>query len=187
MKKRFTVSAILFLSIIILVLTPVFAITFNDAPRHVVKVPERLVKTVVLESTPTQVEVQSVETKKHDFTEKEVALLERLVHAEAEGEPFIGKVAVANVVLNRIKSDKYPNTMNDVIYQKRQFSPISDGRINNTPSEESKFAVKMALEGYLAIPEDVGFFYEPNSAQTHWIGQNKELYGIIGHHHFYYE
>ncbi|MFP3498476.1 cell wall hydrolase, partial [Pseudomonas sp. SIMBA_059] len=69
-------------------------------------------------------------------------LLTRIVHAEAEGESHEGKVAVALVVLNRVDSKDFPNTITDVIYQKGQFSPVSNGRINTiTPTNASVVAV----------------------------------------------
>ena len=75
-------------------------------------------------------------------------LLARLVHGEARGEPYIGKVAVAAVVLNRVKSSSFPNTVAGVIYQKGAFDAVSDGQINMSPDSTSKKAAQDALNGW---------------------------------------
>lgn len=70
-------------------------------------------------------------------------LLARLVHGEARGEPYSGQVAVAAVVLNRVKSSSFPNTIAGVIYQKGAFDVVSDGQINMSPDSTSKKLLKM--------------------------------------------
>ena len=75
-------------------------------------------------------------------------LLARLVHGEARGEPYTGKVAVAAVVLNRVKSSSFPNTVAGVIYQKGAFDAVSDGQINMSPDSTSKKAAQDALNGW---------------------------------------
>lgn len=91
---------------------------------------------------------------------REIALLEKLVEAEAGAEPYEGKVAVANVVFNRIKSKEFPNTITDVIYQKNQFEPVVTGMIYRmNPSSESKKAVKHALHGEKVINSDIVNFW----------------------------
>ena len=72
------------------------------------------------------------------YSSSDVTLLARLVYAEARGEPYKGQVAVAAVVLNRVRSSEFPNTIAGVIYQKNAFSCVSDGQINLTPNAESK-------------------------------------------------
>lgn len=75
-------------------------------------------------------------------------ILERIVEAEAGGENFTGRVLVANVVLNRVKSKKFPSTIKKVVFAHRQFSPISDGRYYTVKvSKKTKRAVKAALNG----------------------------------------
>lgn len=77
------------------------------------------------------------------YNESETYLLGRLVHGEARGEPYVGKVAVAAVVLNRVKSPSFPNTISGVIYQSGAFDAVSDGQINLTPDEDSLRAAAM--------------------------------------------
>lgn len=91
---------------------------------------------------------------------EEIQLLENLVECEAGAEPYAGKVAVANVVFNRVKSKKFPNTIHDVIYQKNQFEPVVTGMIyNRTASADSKRAVREALQGKKVIGSDIMNFW----------------------------
>ena len=75
-------------------------------------------------------------------------LLSRLVYGEARGEQYIGQVAVAAVVLNRVKSSNFPNTVAGVIYQSGAFDVVSDGQINLTPNQTAKSAAQDALNGW---------------------------------------
>ena len=92
-----------------------------------------------------------------------VNLLARVVYGEARGEPYTGQVAVAAVVLNRVKSSKFPNTISGVVYQSGAFDAVSDGQINMTPDETAKKAAQDALNGwdpsYGAI-----YYFNPNTA-----------------------
>ena len=122
------------------------------------------------------------------YAEDEVYWLSRIIHAESGAEPFDGKVAVGNVVLNRVKSKQYPNTIYGVIFDRRygtQFSPVSYGTIYNTPSAESVIAAKICLEGY-TLSEDILFFMNPRLATTNWIAENRPYAFTIGRHDFYY-
>ena len=90
----------------------------------------------------------------------EVDLLERLVECEAGAEPFEGKIAVANVIQNRIKSKEFPNTIHDIIYQGIQFEPVVTGMIHNrTASADSKRAVKEALKGARVVDSNILNFW----------------------------
>lgn len=116
------------------------------------------------------------------ITDHEQDLLARLVHAEAKGEPYAGKIAVALVVLNRVKSDKFPDTIQEVIYEERQFEPVENGSINQPANEESKKAVKeaIALEG-----QDNGslFFFNPEKTNSKWL-RTRTVTTVIGNHRF---
>lgn len=95
----------------------------------------------------------------------DIDLLARLVRAEAEGEPYEGQVAVAAVVLNRLKSPLFPSTVRGVIYEARQFDTVSNGRIS-TPAEEIHIrAVRDALSG--ADPSDGAlYFFSPEGTKS---------------------
>lgn len=120
------------------------------------------------------------------ITEEEIELFQRLVEAEAGSEPFLGKVAVAAVVINRVLSPGFPDTVREVIYEPRQFQPVTNGRINRVkPSEESIAAVYAALSGVDPLRGSL-FFYNPTISDP-VLGEwhtTREPTGIIGQHHF---
>ncbi|MBO5315387.1 MAG: cell wall hydrolase [Clostridia bacterium] len=121
------------------------------------------------------------------YREDEVFWLARIIHAESRGEPLFGKIAVGDVVLNRVKSSAYPNTIYGVIFDRKygvQFSPILDGSIYNTPDFNSILAAKICLDGYMISP-DVLFFLEPSHSTSSWIPKNRQYLFTIGSHDFY--
>lgn len=116
------------------------------------------------------------------LNEGEKDLLARLVEAEAKGESYAGKVAVATVVLNRIESDIFPDTLYNVIYDGYQFSPVLNGTIEQPAGEESKRAVEEALD-YQGYDRESIFFYNPDKAQSDYLSK-KEVTTVIGNHVF---
>lgn len=122
------------------------------------------------------------------ISEEERRLLAQLVEAEAGGESLIGKIAVVNVVLNRVNDKDFPNTITEVIMQKGQFTPVATGRINNSPSEESMLAVKKAIdEGYRVFGPNIVYFCNKKIATNRWMIENKKEAITIGSHTFYYK
>ena len=122
------------------------------------------------------------------YKSDEVLWLSRIIEAEAGGESFEGKIAVGNVVLNRVKSPLYPNTIYQVIFDFKhgiQFTPAYTGTIYNTPSTDSVIAAKVCLDGYEIAP-GVLFFFNPRIATSSWISQNRPYAMTIGNHDFYY-
>ena len=111
-----------------------------------------------------------------------VNLLARVVYGEARGEPYTGQVAVAAVVLNRVKSSKFPNTISGVIYQNGAFDAVADGQINMTPDATAKKAAQDALNGwdpsYGAI-----YYFNPSTATNKWIW-SRPMTVTIGKHRF---
>ena len=109
-------------------------------------------------------------------------LLSRLVYGEARGEPYSGQVAVAAVVLNRVKSSSFPNTVSGVIYQGGAFDVVSDGQINLTPDSTAKKAAQDAINGwdpsYGAI-----YYFNPSTATNKWIW-SRPMTVTIGKHRF---
>ena len=121
------------------------------------------------------------------YREDEVFWLGRIIHAEAEGEPLLGKIAVGNVVLNRVKSAYYPNTIYGVIFDRKygvQFSPILNGTIYNTPNFNSTLAAKICLEGF-DVSDGAFFFLAPHLATSSWIPKSREYAFTISNHDFY--
>lgn len=119
------------------------------------------------------------------FNDSEIDLLYRLVEAEAGGESIQGRIAVANVVLNRIKSDNYPDTIHDVIYQRNQFEVVNIGTIDTKiPSEETIDAVNRALAGEKVVPDSVVMFWATYLDKSHAIWRHADIVTTIGVHHF---
>lgn len=111
-----------------------------------------------------------------------VNLLARVVYGEARGEPYTGQVAVAAVVLNRVKSSKFPNSISGVVYQNGAFDAVADGQINMTPDATAKKAAQDALNGwdpsYGAI-----YYFNPSTATNKWIW-SRPMTVTIGKHRF---
>ena len=109
-------------------------------------------------------------------------LLSKLVYAEARGESYKGQVAVAAVVLNRVESSSFPNTISGVIYQSGAFSCVSNGSINNTPDSTAIRAALDALNGW----DPTGgclYYYNPRKTDDEWI-RTRTVKTVIGNHYF---
>lgn len=121
------------------------------------------------------------------YRSDDVYWLSRIISAESKGEPFRGQIAVGNVVLNRVRSKSYPNTIYGVIFDRKhgtQFSPVSFGTIYQKPSESAVIAAKICLEGY-SISDTALFFVNPRLATSSWIQKNRPYAFTIGNHDFY--
>ena len=109
-------------------------------------------------------------------------LLAKLVYAEARGETYKGQVAVAAVVLNRVRSSSFPNTISGVIYQTNAFSCVNNGSINNTPDSSCIRAARDAMNGW----DPTGgclYYYNPKTASDNWI-RSRTVKTVIGNHSF---
>ncbi|MFZ5975259.1 MAG: spore cortex-lytic enzyme [Bacillota bacterium] len=111
-----------------------------------------------------------------------VYLLAQLVHGEARGEPYTGKVAVAAVVLNRVDSAQFPNSVAGVIYQPGAFSVVADGQINLAPDADSLKAARDALNGW--DPSNGCLFYYNPAKTTNKYMLSKPVLLVIGSHRF---
>ena len=121
------------------------------------------------------------------YTDDEIYWLSKIIHAESRGEPMRGKIAVGNVILNRVASKEYPNTIYGVIFDRKhgvQFSPVLDGSIYHTPYGDSVIAAKRALSGENVAGPSL-FFLNPITATNHWIPNSRPFYTAIANHHFY--
>lgn len=111
-----------------------------------------------------------------------VNLLARLIYGEARGEPYTGQVAVGAVVMNRVKSSSFPNSISGVIYQSGSFDAVRDGQINLTPDATAKKAAQDAINGwdpsYGAI-----YYFNPATATNKWIW-SRPMTITIGRHRF---
>lgn len=116
------------------------------------------------------------------YSDSDITLLARLIYGEARGESYTGQVAVGAVVLNRVKSASFPNTIAGVIYQPYAFTAVSDGQINLSPNETARKAAIAAMNGwdpsYGAI-----YYYNPSTATSSWIF-SRQTTVVIGDHVF---
>ena len=112
----------------------------------------------------------------------ELTLLARVVYGEARGEPYTGQVAVAAVVLNRVKSSSFPNTIAGVVYQSGAFDCVSDGQINLTPNQSAYSAARDALNGWDPTYGCL-FYYNPKTATSKWM-LSRTVKLSIGNHNF---
>ena len=140
--------------------------------------------TVVMQKDGHSVDMSLVDTS---YTENDLNWLAKIVHAEAQGESDEGKTGVANVVLNRVESSEFPNTVYDVVFDRQygvQFTPIANGAIYNDPARESYAAAKKALKGENVVGDSL-YFCNPAISTNFWIMNNRTFYKTIGKHDFY--
>ncbi|NBD27445.1 cell wall hydrolase [Paenibacillus glycinis] len=117
------------------------------------------------------------------FTESDLMLLAKITMVEAGYEPFEGQLALANVILNRVKDPKFPDTIHDVIYSGRQFPPAHNGLLDKSkPNASSLRAAKDALNGRNNIKDAVYFFNPEVSRGPYW--SSLDEIATIGHHRF---
>ncbi len=113
---------------------------------------------------------------------EDITLIARAVHGESRGEPYIGKVAVAAVILNRVEHPSFPNTIAGVIYQPGAFTAVSDGQINLSPDNESLKAARDAINGWDPT-YGCRYYWNPATATSKWIW-SREVVIKIGKHWF---
>lgn len=109
-------------------------------------------------------------------------LLARVIYGEARGEPYTGQVAVGAVVLNRVRSSSFPNTISGVVYQSGAFDAVRDGQINLTPNSTAKKAAQDALNGWDPSYGAV-YYFNPATATNKWIW-SRPMTVTIGNHRF---
>lgn len=116
------------------------------------------------------------------ITNEELLLLSKLITGEARGESYEGQLAVAAVVVNRVRDSRFPDNIKDVIYQKNAFSVVKDGSINIKPTESAYKAAQEALYGEDPTNHAI-YFWNPDIATCKWI-QTLNPYMRIGNHVF---
>ena len=129
----------------------------------------------------------SVTSAHADYDAEDLYWLSRIIHAESRGESLEGQIAVGNVVLNRVKSKEFPNTVSGVIFDRRhavQFEPVANGTLYQTPNTQSVEAAKRALDGESVVGNAL-YFYAPALSQGTWINANRVYHMTIGCHRFY--
>lgn len=116
------------------------------------------------------------------FSEADVYLLARTIYAEGRGEPYTGQVAIGAVIMNRIRSKSFPNTVSGVVYQKNAFTAVSDGQINLTPNDTAMKAARDAINGWDPSGGAL-YYYNPAVATSAWIFDRQTI-TVIGKHVF---
>ena len=114
------------------------------------------------------------------YSNSDVTLLARLIYGEARGESYVGQVAVGAVVMNRIKSSSFPNTMSGVIYQRYAFTAVDDGQINLTPNDTAKKAAQDAMNGWDPTYGAI-YYYNPKTATSAWKFSRQTTVNIGNH------
>lgn len=100
------------------------------------------------------------------YNADDVDRLSHIIYAEAGNQPLAGMIGVGAVVMNRVSSDRFPNTIEEVLYAPGQFDPVSNGSINLKPNAQSVIAAHLALEGYNTVGDSV-FFHNPGSSTSY--------------------
>ncbi|MDR7857578.1 spore cortex-lytic enzyme [Tissierella sp.] len=131
-------------------------------------------KALGMATTSTTASTQGVNRSADEY------LLARTIHGEARGEPYVGKVAVAAVVLNRTRSQSFPNTVAGVVYQPLAFTAVADGQINLTPNKDSIKAARDALNGWDPTYGCL-YYWNPATATSKWIWSRKVMLKIGKH------
>ena len=121
------------------------------------------------------------------YTEEDLYWLSRVISAESQGESLYGQIAVGNVVLNRVASPEFPNTIKSVVFDTKnaiQFEPTANGTIYLEPTEKSILAAQLVLHGANSV-DNCMYFFNPTLSQGTWIRENRTYYTTIGCHRFY--
>ncbi len=129
----------------------------------------------------------AAEAEQGAYDEETLYWLSRVISAESRGEPLEGQIAVGNVVLNRVKSPQFPDTVYGVVFDRQngtQFEPVDNGTIYDDPAPLSVVAAKLVLEGADTAGESL-YFFAPALSQGTWIVSNRPYFCTIGCHQFY--
>lgn len=159
-------------------------ITLTDLERlnPQIKNPDWIYPKDVIKTTPTTQDVANPPAVVKSYADADLDLLSRLVEAEAGGEPYEGKVAVAEVVMNRVAAH-WGSSIRAVIYQPGQFSPVANGMINHPASADSIRAAKEVLSTYTGNPNGALYYYAPSKTSNSWIRTRQVLF-VIGNQVF---
>ena len=125
--------------------------------------------------------------KTADYDGEDLYWLARIISAESRGEPLAGQIAVGNVVLNRVKSSSFPNSVKEVVFDDRyaiQFEPVANGTVYDRPTESALLAAKLCLEGASTAGDSL-YFFAPALSAGSWIRSSRTYYTTIGCHRFY--
>lgn len=152
-----------------------YGITVSDLKNH-----NRLVDDLIVPGQPLRIPAPE---RQEDLSETDIFWLVRVISAESRGEPLLGQVAVGAVVLNRVRSEQFPNDIKGVVFQKNQFSVVDDGSIYRAPVSSAYTAARLALRGCDPTNGSL-YFYNPRLvSSTNWI-RSRTAVTTIGRHLF---
>jgi N-acetylmuramoyl-L-alanine amidase len=114
------------------------------------------------------------------YSENDIKLMSNAVYGESRGEPYIGQVAVASVIINRVESASFPDTVSGVIFEPRAFTAVADGQIYLTPNKQARKAVMDALNGWDPTGEAL-YYFNPDTATSGWIWGRPQIKKIGKH------
>src|SRR5699024_6798130 len=114
------------------------------------------------------------------YSENDIRLLANAVYGESRGEPYVGQVAVAAVILNRVESNLFPNTASGVIFEPRAFTAVADGQIWLSPNDTAKRAVLDAINGWDPSGNAL-YYFNPETATSSWIWSRPQIKKIGKH------
>ena len=137
------------------------------------------------ESQPTQETEDSHDYMSYDWSSDDAYLLAKIAMAEAEGEDTEGKASVVMVVLNRVYSDEFPDTIYDVIYQKQQFSPVSNGRFDKIEPNEDCYKALDMIQLDKWNESEGALYFESEGCTDNWHSRHLEYLFTHGGHRFY--
>ena len=157
-------------------------VNYYNQPRVVMAAQEAIEKTTLPQPQPEKEYTSAIHSR--DWDAEESQMLMKLAMAEAEGESVEGKALVMLVVLNRVWSDDFPGTIEEVIFQPKQFSPVTEGgRYYTTePNEECREALELVMNGW---DESGGALYFESCEGGSWHSENLEYLFQEGNHKFY--
>lgn len=127
------------------------------------------------------------ELSREEQIHEDLYWLSRIISAESRGEPLAGQIAVGNVILNRVDSGEYPDSVKEVIFDRTygvQFTPTVNGAIERDPEPCSILAAVLALNGANTAGDSL-YFFSPSQSAGSWITANRPYYTTIGGHQFY--
>lgn len=125
--------------------------------------------------------------EEQSWTEEDFYWLSRIISAESQGESLAGQIAVGNVICNRVASDEFPDTVKEVVFDRKngvQFEPVSNRTIYNEPTAQSVLAARLVMAGADAAGESL-YFFNPALSQGSWVRANRTYHMTIGCHRFY--
>ena len=119
------------------------------------------------------------------YNAEDLKWLSHIIHAEAGNQDMVGQICVGNVVLNRVRDSRFPDTVQEVIFSPNQFCPVRSGSIWSEPDEEAVISAKLCLEG-VSFAGQSTYFVNPTTGSTRWFRENLTYAMTVGDHDFYY-